>query len=97
MSLEYFVKLRHLDFENVYWSFYILYRHDDDFKNTNLTPQQLRKIITNELDNYKEMSAFLENPLSPTPRKASARIWKLGMRKDKIYVDEIFIRLVGIF
>ena len=76
---------------------FFINRHDDDFKNTDLTPQELRRRITAELDNYKEMYDFLQDPLSPTPRKASARIWKLGMRKDKIYVDEIFIRLVGIF
>ena len=41
------------------------------------------------------MEPFLEDPASPInqSRKASPMEWKEGMRKDKTYVDQIFIQL----
>ena len=62
-----------------------------------MTIHEFRRIITNELDNYPEMLPFLEDPASPInqSRKASPMEWKEGMRKDKMYVDQIFIQLTA--
>ena len=72
-------------------------RDDDDFKNTILTPQELRKVITNELSNYPLMYDLLLDQRSNPPRKVSPRAWEVRMRRDKEYADDIFIQLSSNF
>ena len=77
-------------------SFYTLFinRDDADFitliHETNLTHQEIRCSITDELSNYPAMYDLLKNQ-----RRISPRTWMKTMRKDKEYADDIFIQLTA--